>query len=94
MPLFFSASLLMDGDVEAHLIALRCGNPPKGTDRWTLRLLAEKLVELEIAPKTSHETVRQALKKRVETSFTSVLVHTSRRQQRIRGLYGGYSGCV
>jgi len=54
---------LVDGDLEAHLIALRCGDPPEGTDRWTLRLLAEKLVELEIVPNISHETVRQALKK-------------------------------
>ena len=54
---------LVDGDLEAHLIALRCSDPPEGTDRWTLRLLAEKLVELEIVPGISHETVRQALKK-------------------------------
>jgi transposase len=54
---------LVDGDLEAHLVALRCGDPPEGTDRWTLRLLAEKLVELEIVPNISHETVRQALKK-------------------------------
>jgi transposase len=54
---------LVDGDIEAHLIALRCGDPPEGADRWTLRLLAEKLVELEIVPNISHETVRQALKK-------------------------------
>jgi transposase len=54
---------IVDGDVEAHLIALRCGDPPEGTGRWTLRLLAEKLVELEIVPNISHETVRQALKK-------------------------------
>ena len=54
---------LVDGDLEAHLIALRCGDPPEGTDRWTLRLLAEKLVELDIVPSISHETVRQALKK-------------------------------
>jgi transposase len=54
---------LVDGDLEAHLIALRCGDPPEGADRWTLRLLAEKLVELEIVPNISHETVRQALKK-------------------------------
>jgi len=54
---------LVDGDLEAHLIALRCGDPPEGAKRWTLRLLADKLVELEIVPSISHETVRQALKK-------------------------------
>jgi transposase len=58
-----SRKRIVDGDVEAHLIALRCGEPPKGTNRWTLRLLADKLVELEIVPNICHETVRKALKK-------------------------------
>jgi Homeodomain-like domain len=49
--------------VEAQLIALRCGEPPAGQARWTLRLLADKAVELEIVPAISHETVRQVLKK-------------------------------
>jgi transposase len=54
---------IVDGEVEAHLIALRCGKPPQGKSRWNLRLLADRLVELEIVPSISHETVRQALKK-------------------------------
>jgi transposase len=54
---------IVDGELEAHLIALRCGDPPEGTNRWTLRLLADKLVELDVVPSISHETVRQALKK-------------------------------
>jgi len=54
---------VVDGDIEAHLIALRCGDPPEGRNQWTLRLLADKLVELEIVPSICHETVRQALKK-------------------------------
>ena len=58
-----SRQRLVDGEVEAHLIALRCGDPPEGAHRWTLRLLADKLVELEIVSSISHETVRQALKK-------------------------------
>ncbi len=58
-----SRKRIVDGDVEAHLIALRCGDPPKGTNKWNLRLLADKLVELEIVPNISHETVRKALKK-------------------------------
>jgi hypothetical protein len=58
------------------LIALRCSDPPEGTNRWTLRLLADKLVELEIVPNISHETVRLALKKRIEATFTSMLVHS------------------
>ena len=52
-----------DGDFEAHLIALSCSNPPEGFARWTLRLLAEKVVELEYIDNISHETVRRVLKK-------------------------------
>ncbi len=54
---------LVDGDMEAHLIALACGEPPKGYARWSLRLLADKLVELRIADSISYETVRRTLKK-------------------------------
>ena len=54
---------LVDGKLEAQIIALRCSSPPAGRARWTLRLLADKLVELEIVPSISHETVRQVLKK-------------------------------
>ena len=54
---------LVDGDMEAHLIALACGEPPKGHARWSLRLLADKLVELHIAEGISYETVRRTLKK-------------------------------
>ena len=53
----------LDGAQEAHLIALTCSAPPPGHDRWTLRLLADKLVELEYVDGVSHETVRQVLKK-------------------------------
>jgi len=54
---------VLDGEKEAKLIALCCGNPPEGRARWTLRLLADKLVELDVIESISHETVRQALKK-------------------------------
>jgi len=54
---------LVDGDMEAHLIALACGEPPKGYARWSLRLLSDKLVELRIADSISYETVRRTLKK-------------------------------
>ena len=53
----------LDGQAEAHLIALRCGEPPEGRSRWTLRLLADRLVELEVVERVSYETVRRALKK-------------------------------
>jgi Homeodomain-like domain len=54
---------LFDGEAEAHLIALRCAEPPQGHARWTLRLLAETVVELEVVAATSHETVRRTLNK-------------------------------
>lgn len=53
----------LDGKGEAQLIALCCGPAPKGRARWTLRLLAARLVELEIVEEICHETVRQTLKK-------------------------------
>lgn len=58
-----SRQRVCDGESEAKLIALRCGEPPAGQARWTLRLLADKAVELEIVPAISYETVRQVLKK-------------------------------
>jgi len=53
----------LDGEGEAHLVALSCQDPPAGYARWTLRLLAGKMVELEYVNSLSHETVRQVLKK-------------------------------
>jgi transposase len=53
----------LDGEQEAKIIALRLGPPPKGFANWTLRLLAEQAVALEIAESVSHETVRRTLKK-------------------------------
>jgi hypothetical protein len=52
-----------DGDFEAHLVALSCSEPPEGFSRWSLRLLADKVVELEYIDQVSHETIRQVLKK-------------------------------
>ena len=51
----------LDGEQEARLVALACSAPPEGRKRWTLRLLAERLVQLEVVEELSHETVRQAL---------------------------------
>lgn len=53
----------MTGDVEAHLIALACSEPPEAYERWTLRLLAGRLVELELVDEISHTAVGKALKK-------------------------------
>jgi len=52
----------LDGEQEAHLVALACASPPDGQARWSLRLLAQRLVELGQVETVSHETVRQVLK--------------------------------
>jgi len=53
----------LDGEAEAKLIAMRLGKPPAGYGHWTLQLLADELVALEVVDSISHETVRKALKK-------------------------------
>lgn len=53
----------INGEVEAHLIALVCSDPPDGRERWTLRLLADRLMELELVETISHVAVGDALKK-------------------------------
>jgi transposase len=52
-----------DGDFEAHLVALSCSKAPEGFSRWSLRLLADKMVELQYVDEISYETVRRVLKK-------------------------------
>jgi len=52
-----------DGDFEAHLVALSCSKPPGGFSRWSLRMLADKVVELDYIDSISYETVRRVLKK-------------------------------
>jgi hypothetical protein len=54
---------LLDGEAEAKLIAMRLGKPPAGYGHWTLQLLADEMVALEIVESISHETVRKTLKK-------------------------------
>lgn len=53
----------LDGAAEAHLVALVCGEPPEGYDRWTLRLLKDRMVKLSYVNNVSHETIRTTLKK-------------------------------
>ena len=57
----------VDGDFEAHLVALSCSEPPEGFARWSLRLLADQAVELGYIENISHETIRRILKKRNQT---------------------------
>lgn len=59
----YRPTAVLDGEAEAHLIALACSEPPSGYTRWTLRLLAGRMVELRYVPAVSHETIRHTLKK-------------------------------
>jgi len=54
---------VLDGRAEAHLVALSCSDPPEGRERWSMRLLADRMVELGHVEALSHETVRRTLKK-------------------------------
>lgn len=54
---------IFDGRVEAHLLVLRCSDPPSGHQQWSMRLLAERMVQLQYVEHMSHESVRQLLKK-------------------------------
>lgn len=56
---------LLDGEQEAKIIAMRLGQPPAGYGKWTLRLLARKVVELEIVDAVSYQTIRRTIKKTV-----------------------------
>ena len=67
----------VDGDVEAHLIALSCTKPPEGFERWSLRLLADRVVELQYVDSISYETVRRVLKKRNKTLAQARMGHTA-----------------
>ena len=65
---------VFDGEVEAHLVALRCSEPPSGRAHWTLHLLAERMVELHYVESISHESVRQLLKKQTQAVACQKLV--------------------
>lgn len=71
---------IFDGAFEAHIVALACSEPPEGRTRWTVRLLAEKVVELELAPSVSHMTIQRTLKK-MNLSLTSENTGKSRRRR-------------
>ncbi len=69
---------ILDGEKEARLITIACSKPPNGRSRWTLKLLSDKLIELEIVDTISPKTVGRALKKRVKTTSPKVLGNTTR----------------
>ena len=71
--------VIFGGEFEARLIALACSDPPEGRERWTVRLLAEKAVELDLAASVSHMTVQRVLKK---TKFALTAGSTGRSHRR------------
>ncbi len=71
----------LDGEQEAYLIALSCSEPPEGRARWTLRLLAGRLVELDYVEGISHETIRQILKKRNKALAEKRMVYSTRKER-------------
>lgn len=80
----------LDGAGEARLIALACSDPPQGRKRWSLRLLADEMVALEVVSALSHEAVRQALgKKPAQAAPAQDVVHSTRAVGGIRGSDGG-----
>jgi Homeodomain-like domain len=62
---------VLDGRAEAHLIALSCSESPAGRERWSVRLLADQMVELGYVDALSHETVRRTLKKTASSPISS-----------------------
>ena len=79
----------LDGDKQARLVALACSQPPKGRARWSLRLLAGRLVELRVVDSISHETVRQNLKKKpTEAMAPSNVVHSPSARRGVRRPHG------
>ena len=68
---------ILDGEGEAMLIRLACSKPPSGRSEWTMQMLGDRLVELEIVDSISAETVRRTLKKRPEALAQEVLGHAS-----------------
>src|SRR5271166_2035779 len=84
----------LDGEQEAHLIALACSKPPPGRRRWTIRLLAQKMVELEYTDRVCPETVRQTLKKRTQAVAGEDVVHPAQGQRRVRLAHGSSPGTL
>ena len=82
-----------DGEFEARLVALSCGAPPEGHAQWSLRLLADRTVELGYIDAVSHETVRRILKKRTQAVAACRVGDSPARQRRLRLCHGEGSRC-
>jgi hypothetical protein len=83
---------IFDGEREAELIALACSEPPPGFARWTLRLLEEKVVELQIVDRASDSTIGRVLKKHPQAPYQKVLGDSARGERRFCRSDGGCSG--
>src|ERR1019366_530897 len=83
---------IFDGAAEAKLIALACSKPPKGRARWTLRLLEETVVELNIVDRASDNTIGRTLKKHAQTPPAAAMGHPAGRQRRLRSRHGRCAG--
>jgi transposase len=85
----------LDGEGEARLVALACSKPPQGRARWTLQMLADELVRLEVVDSICDETVRQALKKkRAQALAQGHVVHSARAGRRLRVPDGAGAGSL
>lgn len=86
---------ILDGAKEAKLVALCCSEAPKGRKRWTLRLLADRLVELNIVESISRDTVRRGMKKkRAQTLAQKDVLYPTGTQRRVRLRYGKRAGRI
>jgi len=85
---------IFDGKRQAQLIALACSKPPAGRARWTIRLLAEQVVERKIVESAHFNTVARALKKRHQTAPQGILGHPTESQRRVRSRHGGRAGGI
>jgi len=86
---------ILDGAKEAKLVAVCCSKPPQGRRRWTLNLLADRLVELRIVEAISSDTVRRTLeKKRAEAVAQADVVHSAGAERRVRLRHGERAGGV
>jgi transposase len=83
---------VLDGRAEAHLVALSCSDPPEGRERWSMRLLADRMVELGHVDTLSHETVRRTLKKPPQASPQAPVGDPSQKERGLRLEDGGGPG--
>ena len=89
-----SVERMFDGEREAQLIAIACGAKPEGRARWTLELLADRVVRLKIVEKCSPKTIERVLKKRIEALAAEDVVHSTGIRRRIRVRHGEHAGRV